>query len=119
MEIKYELKDFDKGKLVDKFGLQKDGKAQLFLANTCFRRMQKYTPQDTGTMSTTATIKPGKIIYETDYAYYQYIGKTKGKVKHYTTPRTGKYWDRKMKNAEGQMVVQEVSNYIAHMKGGK
>ena len=119
MEIKYELKDFDKGKLVDKFGLQKDGKAQLFLANTCFRRMQKYTPQDTGTMSTTATIKPGKIIYETDYAYYQYIGKTKGKVKHYTTPKTGKYWDRKMKNAESEMIVQEVANYISKMKGSK
>ena len=119
MKIKYELKDFDKGQLVDKFGLQKDGKAQLFLANTCFRRMQKYTPQDTGTMSTTATIKPGKIIYETDYAYYQYIGKTKGKVKHYTTPRTGKYWDRKMKNAESEMIVQEVANYISKMKGSK
>ena len=117
MEIKYSLKDFDKGKLVDKFQMQKNSNAQLFLANTCFRRMKKYTPQDTGTMSTTATIKPGKIIYETDYAYYQYIGKTKGKVKHYTTPRTGKYWDRKMKNAESDFIVKELENYINLVKG--
>ncbi len=117
MEIKYSLKDFDKGQIVDKFGLQKNGKAQLFLANTCFRRMEKYTPKDTGTMATTATIEPGKITYETDYAYYQYYGYTKGKVKHYTTPKTGPRWDRKMNNAEGHLVVQEVANYIASMKG--
>ena len=119
MAFTYTLENFDKNEIEKSFGLEKDGKAQLFLANTCFRRMKKYTPQDTGTMSTTATIKPGKIIYETDYAYYQYIGKTKGKVKHYTTPKTGPYWDRKMKNAEGQMVVQEVSNYVSTMKGSK
>lgn len=112
MKIEYTLEDFDNGKIIDKFGLQPNGNANLFLANASFKRMHKYTPKDTGTMATTVTIKPGKIIYEEEYAIYQYYGYTKGKVKNYTTPGTGSYWDRKMKINEGHLLAQEVSNYI-------
>ena len=115
MEIKYELKDFDKGKIVSKFNMQDGGKAELFTADTCFRRMEKYTPWKTGTMATTVTIKPNKIIYDTEYAYYQYRGYTSGQVKHYSNNTfgiRGKHWDRRMWNNEGHLVVKEVSNYI-------
>ena len=61
LSLKYELKDFDKGKIVSKFEMQQGGKTQLFLADTCFRRMQKYVPFETGALSTTATIKPGSV----------------------------------------------------------
>jgi hypothetical protein len=115
LQIKYELKDFDKGQIIDKFGLQPNGNAQLFLANNCFRRMEKYTPRDTGLMATTVTIKPGKIIYDTDYAPYQYRGYTKGVVKHYSNNYNGlrgKEWDKRMYNNEKDFVVKEVSDYI-------
>ena len=115
MEIKYTLKDFEKNKIVSKFNLEDNGKAELFTADTCFRRMVKYTPWDTGTMATTVNVQPGKVIYEEEYAIYQYNGYTKGPVRHYsnnTSGIRGKHWDRKMWNAEGHLVSKEVSNHV-------
>ena len=112
MEIKYSLKDFDKGQIENQFNMQSGGRVELFQANTCFRRMQKYTPFDTGALSTTATIRPGKIIYEMPYAHRQYTS-NKGKGIR------GKEWDKKMWNAEKDIVVKEVSNYMAKIQGGK
>lgn len=119
MKIIYTLKDFNKGKIVSKFNLQDNGSAQLFLANTCFRRMDKYTPRDTHTMATTATIKPGKIIYDTEYAYYQYEGYTNGEVKHYSHQNgyRGKKWDKRMWNNEKDLVAKEVNKYIKMHEG--
>lgn len=115
LEIKYDLKDFDKGQIVDKFGMQEGGNAELFLANTCFRRMEKYTPWKTGAMATTVTVKPGKIIYDQEYAYYQYRGYTSGTVKKYSNNSTGlrgKHWDKKMRINEGDLVAKEVADHI-------
>ena len=106
MEIRYRLEDFNKGKIVDKFQLQDDGNAQLFMANTCFRRMVKYTPWRTGVMATDVTIQPKKVIYEQQYAHKQYET-NKGRSGR------GKHWDKKMWNNEKDMVVKEVANYIA------
>ena len=112
MELKYSLKDFDEGKIIDKYGMQKDGDAQLFLANTCFRRMQKYVPFLTGALSTTATVKPGKVIYEQPYARKQfYTNKGKG--------RRGKRWDLAVKNNEKDIIAKEVENYAKKLKGSK
>lgn len=117
MKITYTLKDFDKGRIIDKFGLEHEGKASLYMANRAFIRMHKYTPRDTNTMATTVTIKPNSITYEEEYAIYQYYGKTKGIVKKYTTPGTGKYWDRKMWSAEGNLLTNEVEKYIKRISG--
>ena len=112
LTLKYELKDFNKKKIVDKYEMQEGGNTQLFLANTCFRRMQKYVPFDTGALSTTATIKPGKVIYEQPYAHKQYTS-NKGKGLR------GKYWDRKMVSAEKGTIIKEVEAYTKKMKGSK
>lgn len=112
MEIKYSLEDFDENEIIDKFDLQQGGKAEYFMANTCFRRMQKYVPFLTGALSTTATIQPGKVIYEQPYAHKQYKS-NKGKGIR------GKEWDKRMWNAEKDLVAQEVNNYIAMKKGSK
>lgn len=112
MEIKYSLVDFDKGKIVSKFEMQKDGKAQLFLADTCFRRMEKYVPWRTGMLATTATIKPGKVIYEQPYAHRQFIS-NKGKG------RRGKRWDLAVENNEKHLIAKEVENYVKKVKGSK
>ena len=112
LTLKYELKDFDKGKIVSKYEMQQGGKTQLFLADTCFRRMQKYVPFETGALSTTATIKPGSVTYEQPYAHKQYTT-NKGKGIR------GKYWDRKMIANEKELVAQEVEAYAKKMKGSR
>ena len=112
LSLKYELKDLDKGKIVSKYEMQQGGKTQLFLADTCFRRMQKYVPFETGALSTTATIKPGSVTYEQPYAHKQYTT-NKGKGIR------GKYWDRKMIANEKELVAQEVEAYAKKMKGSR
>ena len=112
LKIEYKLEDFDKGKIVDKFGMQEGGNAQLFLANTCFRRMTKYVPWDTGALATTVTVKPGSVTYEQPYAHKQYTT-NKGKGIR------GRDWDKRMKNAEIDIVAKEVENYVKKLKGSK
>lgn len=112
VSITYELKDFDSNKIIDKFGMKDGGDADLFLANTCFRRMQKYVPFYTGALSTTATIRPKSVTYEQPYAKKQYEG-NKGKGIR------GKYWDRRMVSAEKGMVIKEVENYVKAKKGNR
>lgn len=110
MKITYTLKDFNKNKIIDKYGMQEKGNTRLFLANSCFRRMQKYVPFDTGALSTTVTVEPGSVTYEQPYAH-----------KQYTTNRgkgiRGKYWDKKMVANEKAQLAQEVENYAKKMKG--
>lgn len=112
LSIKYTLKDFDGNKIINKYGMQKNGDTQLFLANTCFRRMQKYVPFDSGTLSTHATVRPGSVTYEELYAHKQYTT-NKGKGIR------GKYWDKKMVSAEKELIVKEVEAYAKLMKGNK
>ena len=112
MKIKYELKDFDGKKIIDKYGMQEKGNTRLFLANTCFRRMQKYVPFDTGALSTTVTVEPGSVTYEQPYAHKQYTT-NKGKGIR------GKYWDRKMVANEKNQLAKEVENYAKKMKGSQ
>ena len=103
--LKYTLKDFNAGKIVNKFNMQDGGSAQLFLANECFRRMTKYVPKDTGMLSTTVTVKPGSVTYEQPYAHRQYTT-NKGKGLR------GKYWDKKMISAEKQLLVRKIKKYV-------
>lgn len=110
MEISYTLKDFNSKKIIDKFGMQEGGKTELFLANDCFRRMQKYVPFDTGALSTTATVRPGSVTYEVPYAHKQYTT-NKGKGIR------GKYWDKKMIANERDVLTREVENYAKMLKG--
>ncbi len=107
--LKYELKDFDKNKIVNKFNMQDKGSAQLFLANECFRRMTKYVPKDTGMLSTTVTVKAGSVTYEQPYAHRQYTT-NKGKGLR------GKYWDQKMLSAEKPLLVNDVTKYVKEHK---
>ena len=107
--LKYTLKDFNAGKIVNKFNMQDGGSAQLFLANECFRRMTKYVPKDTGMLSTTVTVKPGSVTYEQPYAHRQYTT-NKGKGLR------GKYWDQKMLSAEKQLLVSDVEKYVKEHK---
>ena len=112
LTLKYALKDFNENKIVNKYNMQKNGNAQLFLSNECFRRMDKYVPKDTGLLKSTVTVKPGSVTYEQPYAHKQYTT-NKGKGLR------GKYWDQKMLSAEKKMLVKDVENYVKEYKNGK
>ena len=112
MELKYSLTDFDKNRIVSKYGMETNGNLHLFLANSCFRRMQKYVPFDTGALSTTATVKAGSVTYEMPYAHRQYTT-NKGKGIR------GKYWDKKMIANERDVLSREVENEAKRLKGSR
>lgn len=112
MEIKYTLKDFNKNKIIDKYGMEDGGQADLFLANTCFRRMTKYVPWLTGALATTVTVRPNTVTYEVPYAHRQYT-ENRGKGIR------GKQWDKRMKNAESSAIAKEVEAYVKKLKGNK
>ena len=72
LTLKFELKDFNGKEIVSKYEMQQGGKTQLFLADTCFRRMHKYVPWETGTLASHVTVRPGSVTYEEPYAHKQY-----------------------------------------------
>lgn len=101
-----------------KLGIEPNGRVQKFFTNTCYKHMDKYVPMDEGNLRTIVDIEPNYITYESPYAKYQYYGVREDgthEVHNYTTPGTGKYWDKRMKSAEMQQVVKEVQDYV----GGK
>ena len=99
-------------------GLEKGGKVDTFITNTVYKKMDKYVPMDKGNLRKIVDVNPGLIIYESNYALYQYKGVREDgthKVRYYTTPGTGSYWDKRMLSAEGKDLTREVQEYI----GGK
>jgi len=96
-------------------GIEPNGKVQKFFTNTCYKHMDKYIPQNEGNLRTNVDINENNIVYESPYAKYQYYGMREDGthvVKHYTTPGTGPYWDKRMVSAEMENVVQEVQDYV-------
>jgi hypothetical protein len=101
--------------IVKRLGLEPNGRVQTFFTNTCYRYIDKYVPMDNGDLRTIVTIDSNSITYEMPYARYQYYGMRDDgshKVKNYTTPGTGPYWDKQMWSAEGKDVIREVQNYV-------
>ena len=98
-----------------RLGLDADGRVQKFLTNTCYKHMDKYVPKDEGNLRVNVDIQPTSITYVSPYAKYQYRGMREDGsrvVRHYTTPGTGTYWDKKMVSAEINDVIDEVQDYI-------
>ncbi len=103
-----------------RLGINPDGRVQRFFTNTCYKHMDKYVPMDEGNLRSNVSVETKRIVYESPYASYQYYGQRKDgsrKVKNYTTPGTGPYWDKRMWSAEQNDVVAEVQEYIN--RGGK
>lgn len=103
-----------------RLGINPGGRVRKFLTNTCYQHMDKYVPMDEGNLRTNVSIETSRIIYESPYASYQYYGQRADgshKVRNYTTPGTGPYWDKRMVSAEMNDVIMEVQDYIN--RGGK
>lgn len=102
-----------------RLGINQDGPVQAFMTETCFKAMEKYVPRRDGNLKNRVWLTSHSITYQSPYATYQYYGVRKDgshKVKHYTTPGTGPYWDKRMMSAEMNDVIRQVQNKI---NGGK
>lgn len=97
-------------------GIEPKGKVHKFFTAACQRRMDKYVPKDVGNLREIISLKEDSITYQSNYAHAQYVGFTKGPVRHYTTPGTGPKWDEKMVSAEGQQLLKEVQDYVRRQK---
>lgn len=93
-------------------GIEPNGRVQKYFTERCYQHMDKYVPKDTGALRE-ALVETDQITYKTPYAHAQYIGEIHGSpVKHYTTPGTGSYWDKRMVSAEINDVVKECQEFM-------
>lgn len=99
------------------FGLEEYGEGHNYFANCCRSRMNaRYVPEDTSTLINTSYVDGEcNIHYNQAYASYQYYGQREDgshKVKNYSKPGTGPYWDKTMVSAEGNDLVNDMTEYI-------
>lgn len=100
--------------IIADLGLQPNGPVQQFFTTSCAKHMDKYIPLDEGNLRINHNIYTDRIVYEMPYASYQYYGvRADGthKVKNYTTPGTGPYWDKKMWSVDKDKIVEETQNF--------
>lgn len=92
-------------------GLNKNGRLSTSFANTCAIHMDKYVPYREGYLSQ-YYIVDNKIVYDQEYAQYQYYGVSKyGKKFNYTKDKhqlANNYWDKRMWSAEKDAVAREL-----------
>lgn len=102
-------------KIKKKLKIDDNGPAQAFMTEVCYKAMDKYVPRRDDNLRTIVDIRTNSIVYESPYASYQYYGERQDnthKVKNYTTPGTGPYWDQRMISADMNSVVAQVEDYI-------
>jgi len=98
-------------------GIEPNGKVQKFFTSECAKAMDKYVPKNGGILRK-YKIEENYIVYSQLYARYQYYGIREDgthKVKNYTTPGTGPYWDRRMVSVDLPNIIARVQNKF----GGK
>lgn len=126
MKVRLEMKPVNQ--IIQRLGLDEGGAAQRFHTLNVRRRIQKYMPYRTGMtikvmMFQTDGNKP-EVVLDVPYGKYLYHGKAMegpppkrvtDRPLHYTTtknPQAGPYWDRQLAAAEGDVMAQELEDYI-------
>ena len=102
-----------------RLGIQPGGPIQSFFTNECYKAMDEFVPRSAGTdggsLRETVAITTDTITYESVYARYQYYGMREDgshRVKHYTTPGTGPYWDKRMWSVNKEKLITTVEDEI-------
>lgn len=119
--------------LLNQIGIDKQNTLVAFAADTAYRYMDKYVPKSNGhfiggeenifipggmlreVVDIYSSGKDYVLDYMMPYARYQYYGQRADgshKVKNYTTPGTGPYWDKNMLTAEGKEFYDEIQRFI-------
>lgn len=125
-KIKVEMKPVEQ--IIRAHGLDKNGHVQLFHTMNVNRRITRYMPYRTGTLSTKLKLVKSNTEVEIlgPYAKYQYYGKVMvGKAPKVATDkpldqqprspgndRAGPYWDRALSAAEGEAMAADLQRYI-------
>jgi hypothetical protein len=111
--MSYKLKTPDE--VIIMTGLTKNGPILRDFTKICYNKMFKFVPfsGDTQRIHLRENVEVGmdSITFKTGYARYQYFGVREDgsrEVKNYTTPGTGKYWDRKMLSIEKDNIIKEL-----------
>lgn len=105
-----------------RIGINPDGPVCAFFTERCAKHMDKYVPMVGGNLAKYHT-EGNNIIYDQEYARYQYEGKRRDgthKIKKRNLkfhPLATSHWDKKMKTAEMSDIVKEVQDFID--RGGK
>lgn len=111
-------------------GIQQGGPVHKFFTATCAKAMDKYVPFDEGNLAgtviqngvPTANVHDTYIVYDQEYAHYQWEGVSKsGKKLNYQKDKHAQatsHWDEKMVTAEGDKVTRQVQVYMK-THGGK
>lgn len=139
MDIKIQMKPINTIQV--RLGVNPSGKAQKFLANTCYKYMAQFVPGGTKShLNQMARTQDDGVVYQSPGAHYLYTGKKYVDPKYkkgafyssdygywsrpgitkiptsqdlkYHIPGTGSYWDKKMWTSKGNEVVKELQSYV-------
>lgn len=102
-------------KIKKRLGINPSGEVQKFITNTLYKQMDDFAPLRDGDLRKNVAIGSDKITYESPYASYQYYGIRRDgtrKVRHYTTPGTGKRWDKRMWSARKRKVLKTIQRKV-------
>ena len=120
-------------KIEKMLNLEPNGKLHAFFTSTCALHMDKYVPYDEGFLAgtvvengrTTNNVTTDEIIYDQEYASYQYFGERKDgshKIVNRSRdmhPLATSYWDKHMWTAEKEIIEKEVALEYKKLNGGK
>lgn len=100
-----------------RLGIQPNGPVQKYFQEKCYQYMDKYIPMRDGHLryENVDMSDPNYIIYNQNYAHYQYDGVRQDGthiVQNYTTAGTGPRWDKEMVSAEIDDLVSDVQDFI-------
>ena len=104
------IKDIEK-----RIGVNPSGEIQKFTTNTLYKFMDDFVPMRNGDLRKNVSIDDDSITYESNYAEYQYYGEREDKthkVENYTTPGTGKRWDKLMWSAKKKEVLETIQKKV-------
>ena len=94
-------------------GLGNNGRVLRYAVALIAETMDKYVPYREGNLAQ-YNIEDNKIVYDQEYAKYQYYGVSKsGKKFNYTKdkhPLANNYWDKRMWSAEKGKVIKQIQN---------
>ena len=117
--------------ILNRLGVGADGDVQMQVTRIINQRITRYMPYRTGVLATKLKhIKsPTEIEVLGPYARYQYFGKVMAgpppkvvtdrdlvytKTKN---PLAGPFWDRRMMQAEGKQIANEIQRYVDRRRG--
>ena len=102
-----------------RLGIQNGGPAHAYFTSRCAFYMNDFIPYSGNSgnfhLRENKDIETTYVEYKAPYSRYQYYGEREDgthKVKNYTTPGTGPYWDKRMWSAYKETIVKEVNDYV-------